>query len=271
MPSMSRPLLPAWADVSKPIIGMLHIPALPGSPQYERNWESLRHHVLDDAAALAGGGVDGLLLENFGDAPFYPGRVPPEVVACMTRVAQELRQRFDVPLGVNVLRNDGCAALAVAHAVAAAFIRVNVLCGVRVTDQGLIQGIAHELLRCRAWWGATDVRILADVNVKHSAPFGAPRPICQEVSDLIRRGGADAVIVSGEGTGVAADLTELAQVKEAAGETPVLVGSGVTPATIREVLAHADGAIVGTSLKVDGVATNPVDPARVEALIAAAR
>lgn len=250
---------------------MLHLPPLPGAPRYEADWASLRRRVLHDATALVEGGVDGLMLENFGDAPFYPGQVPPHVVACLTRVAREVRQRFTLPLGVNVLRNDGCSALAVAHAAGAAFIRVNVLCGARVTDQGLVQGIAHELLRQRACLHATDIRILADVNVKHSAPLGPPRPIRHEVTDLVERGGADAAIVSGEGTGEATDLAELALVKDAAGETPVLVGSGVTPATIREVLAQADGAIVGTSLKVDGVVTNPVDPKRVKTLVAAAR
>jgi membrane complex biogenesis BtpA family protein len=227
--------------------------------------------VLDDAAALVEGGVDGLMLENFGDTPFYPERVPPEVVACMTRVAREVRQRFDAPLGVNVLRNDGCAAIAVAHAAGAAFVRVNVLCGARLTDQGLIHGVAHGLLRQRALLNATDIRILADVNVKHSVPLGPPQPVRQEVTDVIERGGADAVIVSGAGTGEATDAAELAEVKEAAGQTPVLVGSGVTAETIRALLAHADGAIVGTWLKVDSVTTNPIDPKRVAELMAAVR
>jgi membrane complex biogenesis BtpA family protein len=249
---------------------MLHIPPLPGAPRYEGNWKSIRLRVLDDTAALVEGGVDGLMLENFGDAPFYRDRVPPHVVACMTRIAREVRQRFDVPLGISVLRNDGCAALAIAHAIKGAFIRVNVLCSARVTDQGITQGIAHELLRQRALLGATEVRILADVNVKHSAPFGSPRPLRSEVADLVERGGADAVIVSGEGTGEATDLVELARVKEVAGEAPVLVGSGVTVDTIRALLTYADGAIVGTSLKVDGLVRNPVDPKRVKGLIAAA-
>jgi membrane complex biogenesis BtpA family protein len=250
---------------------MLHIPPLPGAPRYGGDLEAIRRRVLDDAAALVEGGVDGLMLENFGDTPFYPERVPPEVVACMTRVAREVRQRFDVPLGVNVLRNDGCAAIAVAHSAGAAFIRVNVLCGARLTDQGLIHGIAHELLRQRALLNATDVRILADVNVKHSTPLGPSQPVGQEVADLIERAGADAVIVSGAGTGQATDLAELAEVKQAAGQTPVLVGSGVTAETIGGLLAHADGAIVGTSLKVDGVATKPIDPGRVRKLMAAVR
>jgi len=250
---------------------MLHIPPLPGAPRYAGNLEPIRRRVLDDATALVEGGVDGLLLENFGDTPFYPERVPPQAVACMTRLGQEVGQRCDVPLGVNVLRNDGRSALAVAHAIGAAFIRVNVLCGVRLTDQGLIQGIAHQLLRQRVQLGASDIRILADVNVKHSAPLGPARSVRQEVVDLVERGGADAVIVSGEGTGAPADPAELAQVKQAAGETPVLVGSGVTAETIRALLTHADGAIVGTSLKVDDVTVNPVDPKRVQTLIAAAR
>ncbi len=186
---------------------MLHLPPLPGAPRYARDLEPIRRRALDDAAALVEGGVDGLMLENFGDTPFFPGRVPPEVVACMTRVAREVRQRFDVPLGVNVLRNDGCSALAVAHAAGAAFIRVNVLCGARVADQGIIEGIAHELLRQRVLLDAPEIRILADVNVKHSMPLGVSQPLRQQVADLIERGGADAVIVSGAGTGEATDAT----------------------------------------------------------------
>src|SRR5687768_9330841 len=138
-----------WSTVPRPVIGMLHLPPLPGSPRYG-----------------GGGGGHGLMLDNFGDVPFYPGRVPAHVVAHMTAVACEVRRRFpSLPLGINVLRNDGRSALAVAHAAGAQFIRVNVLCGARVADQGLIQGIAHDLLRERAMLGATDVRILADVDV----------------------------------------------------------------------------------------------------------
>jgi membrane complex biogenesis BtpA family protein len=271
MPIMTRPLLPAWTDVSKPIIGMLHLPPLPGAPKFGGDAAAIQSRVLADAAALLEGGVDGLMIENFGDTPFYPDRVPAEVVAHMTHLAHEVQKRFDVPLGINVLRNDGCSALAIALAIGATLIRVNVLCGARLTDQGIVQGIAHELLRLRVRLDAHDVRILADVNVKHSSSLGPPRPIEAEVADLIERGGADALVVSGEGTGRPVDPAELAQVKAAAGDTPVLVGSGASPETIADLLTHADGAIVGTSLKQDGVTTKPVDPARVRALIAAAK
>ena len=268
---MTTVLLPEWADVSKPIIGMLHLPPLPGAPAFDGDLATIRERMLADAQMLAAGGVNGLMLENFGDTPFYPANVPNHVVAHMTGLAAEVRRAVKLPLGINVLRNDGCAALAVAHAVGAEFIRVNVLCGARLTDQGVIQGIAHDLLRLRATLGAANIKILADVNVKHSSPLGAPRPIAGEVADQIERGGADAVIVSGDGTGCPVDREEISRVKQAAGDTPVLIGSGADVATIRELLSLADGAIIGTSLKFDGVATNPVDPARVKALVAAAR
>ncbi|MFQ5807691.1 MAG: BtpA/SgcQ family protein [Phycisphaerae bacterium] len=268
---MAKPLLAAWTDVSKPVVGMLHLPPLPGAPGFAGDVAAIRSRTLSDAAALVAGGADGLLLENYGDTPFYPERVPPCVVAQMTRIACEIRPRFELPLGINVLRNDGCSALAIAHAVGASFIRVNVLCGARLTDQGIVQGVAHELLRQRVLLGARDIRILADLSVKHSASLGPPRPISLEVGDLLQRGGADAVIVSGESTGQAAEVSEVGQVKAAAGNTPVWVGSGVSVETIGAFLSVADGVIVGTSLKVDGVATNPVDPKRVSALIRAVR
>ena len=261
--------VPAWARVPFPIIGMLHAPALPGAPRASAPLAHAIDHVLRDAAALVDAGVDGLMLENFGDTPFFPRRVPHAVVAQLTCIALEIRRRHEIPLGINVLRNDASAALAIAHAVGAAFIRVNVLCGARVTDQGVIQGLAHRLLRERAHLSAEQIRILADVDVKHSAALGAPRSIEDEVADTLERAGADAVIVSGAGTGQPTDLDQLRRATAAAGVAPVLVGSGVTARTIAPLRSVADGAIVGTSLKVEGVPTNPVDPTRARELIAA--
>ena len=248
---------------------MLHAPPLPGSPEYVGDIVSVRQSVIRDAEALVAGGVDGLMLENFGDTPFYPDRVPAITVAAMTSLACDLRWRFDVPLGINVLRNDGRSALAVAVACGAAFSRVNILCGARVADQGLLQGIAHDLLRERANLQASSIQIWADVDVKHSAAF-AERPLADEVQDLIARGKADAVIVSGSATGQPIDLGTLSIVKDAAGATPVLVGSGVTAESIHQLLPYANGAIVGSSLKEDGSVRKPVDVARVQGLVSAA-
>jgi hypothetical protein len=260
-------LLPQWESIRTPLIGVLHLPPLPGSPG-AAGIERAIAVALNDARALVEGGAHGLIVENFGDAPFYPRRVPAHVTAAMTRVAAEVRRACErVPLGINVLRNDGRSALAVASAVGAEFIRVNILCGARVTDQGVIQGIAHALLRDRATLGAGHIRILADVDVKHSAPLGPSRPVEQEVADLLHRGRADGVIVTGLGTGRPVDPEMLTRVREAAGGAPVLVGSGVTAANVAEYRDHCDGLIVGTGLKRDGIVSAAVDAARVGELV----
>ena len=253
----------------KPLIGMVHLRPLPGSPNYAGRLADVRAAAVADAEALLEGGCDGLMIENFGDVPFFPGRVPAHVVSAMTTLAAAVRAAAPGrPLGINVLRNDGRSALAVALAVGANFIRVNVLCGARVTDQGVIEGIAADLLRDRAALGCPGVRILADVDVKHSAPLAA-RPLADEVADTLERGLADGLVVSGAGTGRPVDPARLADVKRAAGRALVFVGSGVTAETVGKLAEHADGFIVGTALKPGGEAAKPVDPARVKALVEA--
>jgi membrane complex biogenesis BtpA family protein len=253
-----------------PIIGMVHLPPLPGSPGFDGDRDALRTRLLEDAAALEAGGVDGIMLENFGDAPFYPDRVPRHVVADVAALASTLREHVTVPFGVNILRNDVQSALGIAAATDGAFVRVNVHTGARLTDQGVIEGMAHETVRLRDQLD-TDVAILADIDVKHSAPL-ADRSHAEVVGELIERGGADGLIVSGTGTGEAVDTTVLEDVvtaRDARGlDAPVLIGSGVTPETAPELLSVADGAIVGTALKEGDKTTNPVDEAAVERLVA---
>lgn len=257
-----------WREAAKPVIGMIHLLPLPGSPRFGGDRRVIREAMMHDAAALSAGGVHGLMLENFGDAPFYPGPVPPHVVAEMAILADEVREEFKLPLGINVLRNDSLASLGVAQAAGADFIRVNVLTGARVTDQGLVQGNAHNLLRERRRLGADSIAIFADIQVKHSAPIGPEPTLDQEVGELIERGGADAVIVSGCVTGAETDPQELARVKAAAGATPVLVGSGVTPDRLDDLLSDADGFIVGSSFKRDGLFGSPIDSERVKTFMA---
>lgn len=213
--------------------------------------------MLEDLEALVKGGVDGVILENYGDAPYFPGRVPPHTVSYLTRLALEVRGQTSLPLGVNVLRSDGIAALAVAAAVGAEFVRVNVYTGVRVSGEGLIQGEAHQIQRYRRELGV-NVKIFADVHVKHSTALGEV-DLADEVMETILRGRADAVIVSGKATGSETRLDDLRRAKAAAGPVPVLAGSGVTLATVVDTLRWADGAIVGTGLKVGGVTDKPVD------------
>lgn len=249
---------------------MIHLPGLPGSPR-ATPMASVLEAARRDAGRLVEAGFPGLMVENYGDAPFLPGAVDPVTVAALARVIGALREEIgDLPLGVNVLRNDARSALGLAAAWDLQAIRVNVHAGARVTDQGVLEGRAWETLRLRSAWGAEAVAIWADVRVKHSAPLGAPRPVAEEVAEAVERGGADAVIVTGAGTGVAADPEELAAVCRAAGAVPVLLGSGVDESTVATILAQAWGAIVGTATKEGGVTTAPVDPKRARALVRAA-
>ncbi len=256
--------------LERTIIGMIHLPSLPGSPRWDGSMARVVASALADARALIEGGVDALLVENFGDAPFTPGRVEPATVAAMSVAAAEIRRALPgAPLGVNVLKNDARAALAVAAAVGAEFIRVNVHAGAVLADQGIVQSDAYGTLRDRRLLGV-DVAIFADVGGKHAVPL-APVELEQTARDLVHRGLADALVVSGPATGQATSLAEVKRVRSAVPTVPLLIGSGVTAATAAELLSVADGLIVGTSVKRDGDVERPVDRARVEKLVAAAR
>jgi uncharacterized protein len=205
-------------------------------------------------------GYDAVIVENFGDTPFFATNVPPVTVAAMTACALAVREAApSLALGINVLRNDAAAALSIAACTGASFVRINVLTGARVTDQGVVQGDAAATLRLRKELGAESVAIWADVDVKHSAPLGAPRPLNQEVEDLTKRAMAEVVLVTGEGTGKGVDIVRLAVIKKVA-RVPVLVASGATKLTLSGLAAHSDGVIVGTALRKDGIPGGPIDP-----------
>lgn len=256
-------------SVKKPILGMVHLLPLPGSPRYGGDLGGILARALQDARSLQEGGAHGLVVENFGDLPFLPGRVEAVTVAAMTRILSEVRRSVDLPCGVSVLRNDAESALSIATATGSSFIRVGVHIGVMVTDQGIIQGRAHETLRLRSRLGAR-LKIFADLQVKHAYPLGTPDPE-REARDLLGRGLADAVVVSGVATGEPADLEVVGRVKGAIPDTPVLVGSGVCEENVEAMLKVADGAIVGTHLKEGGLIDRPIDRARVAALVRRAR
>jgi membrane complex biogenesis BtpA family protein len=241
------------------LVGVIHLRPLPGSPGYEGDLAQIASSAARDAHALADAGFEAIIVENYGDAPFVPGTVEPITVAAMTRCALAVRVAAPmVALGINVLRNDAQAALAVAAATGASFIRINVHVGARLTDQGVVQGMAHQTLRTRRALGLDGVKLLCDVDVKHSAPL-APRPLQEEAHDLTLRGHADAVLVTGSGTGRSVALPDLDLVLRAV-EAPVLVASGVTEATLPQV-RRAHGVIVGSCLRQGGQAGLPVDPA----------
>lgn len=251
------------------LIGMIHLAALPGSPHFDGAFAALIDAAVLDAKVLESAGLDGLMIENFGDVPFFPDDVPKVTVAAMTHAIGSIGSAVNLPFGVNVLRNDADAALAIAAATGASFVRVNVLSGVMYTDQGPITGRAAEVARLRADL-APDVAVMADVFVKHAAP---PPGITieQAAEELAGRALADAVIVSGTSTGRPPSIPLLRKVVAAVPTTPVYLGSGVTASSVTRFLNVATGVIAGTSIKMRGVTTNPVDPKRAKAFVKAAR
>lgn len=254
------------------LVGVIHLPPLPSAPRSQLPISELMERVVRDAEVLSRAGFDGIIVENFGDAPFEKDRTAPVTVATMTRLAAEVvRVAPELALGINVLRNDAEAALGIATAVAASFVRINVHVGARVTDQGVIEGRAAHTLRARRAMGAEHVRIWADVDVKHSAPL-APYPLDQEVEDVTKRGLAEAVLVTGSGTGQRTDLEKLARVCRVAGEIPVYVASGVDIAGLADIrAAGAYGVVVGSCLRADGKAGGPIDAERANDFVRAWR
>ncbi|AFY35604.1 photosystem I biogenesis protein BtpA [Calothrix sp. PCC 7507] len=252
-----------------PIIGVVHLSPLPTSPRWGGSLKAVIDRAEQEATALASGGVDGIIVENFFDAPFTKNRVDPVVVSAMTVVVQRIQNLVTLPVGLNVLRNDAQSAMAIASCVQAQFIRVNVLTGVMATDQGLIEGEAHQLLRYRRELGS-DIKIFADVLVKHARPLSSPN-LTVAVKDTIERGLADAVILSGWATGSPPNVEDLELASGAAGTTPVFIGSGADWENIATLMQAANGVIVSSSLKRHGRIEQPIDPIRVSQFVEAAR
>ena len=253
----------------KLLIGVIHLQPLPGAPRWRGDLRDVIRRAVADATAYERGGAHAVFIENFWDAPFTKQSVEPETIAAMTSAGCAIRDAVNLPLGFNVLRNDARAALALCAACGGSFIRVNVHTGAMLTDQGLIEGDAFHTLRYRERV-CPDAEIFADVHVKHAVPLGN-WTIENSARDTVERGLADALIVSGVGTGHAADLGDVERVRAACPKVKLLLGSGVTVANAQEYLRFADGVIVGTSVKRGGKLTNPVDPRRVAALAKAMR
>ncbi|MDB6108861.1 MAG: Photosystem assembly BtpA [Pedosphaera sp.] len=248
----------------KVLIGVVHLLPLPGSPRWQGKVAEVIKKAVADAKAYEQGGAHALFIENFGDVPFTKSTVGHETVAAMSAVGCAVREAVRLPIGFNVLRNDARAALALCVACGGSFIRVNVHTGAMLTDQGIIEGNAYETVRYRRSL-CPEAAIFADVHVKHAVPLGN-WTIEDSAHDTLERGLADALIISGSGTGVAANVPDVQRVRQACPSARILLGSGVTLKNAPEFLRLADGFIVGSSLKRGGKLANPVDAKRVAAL-----
>lgn len=250
---MSNPYLQRFNGVfggKAPVIGMVHMYALPGAPAFDGNLNAVIDRAVQDATTLAEGGVDALLVENFHDYPFYPMTVEPETVAAAAVVAREVSRQTDLPLGINILRNSWQASLGVAAAVGAQFIRLNILTDAAVTDQGIINSEAHLVARYKKHIGGEHILTLADLLTKHARPI-VERPVGVIAEDMLNRGGADAIILAGDNTAMPPSLERLRQVKDAMPDAPVILGSGMTAKHAATYAEVADGAVFGYGSKPD--------------------
>lgn len=252
------------------LIGMVHVGALPGSPAHATPTPLLAMQAAAEAKVLAESGFDAVIIENMHDRPYVHGRQGPEIVAAMTRVADEVASAISVPFGVQVLSGGEREAIAVALAAEAHFIRCENFVYSHVADEGLLaEAAAGPLLRYRRAIGADHVRVMCDIKKKHASHALTADLTIEDCAHAAEFCGADGVIVTGGFTGRPADPEEVRRVRGAV-RVPVWVGSGADPAQLGTLFAHADAVIVGSWLKEGGVWSNPVDRKRCDALVAEA-
>jgi membrane complex biogenesis BtpA family protein len=258
-------------DNPKPIIGVVHLLPLPGSPRWDGQIESICSRAEQEALALTTGGVDGIIIENFFDAPFAKNHLDPAAVCVFTLAVKRVMALCDLPIGINCLRNDGLSALAIAFATGAQFIRVNVYLGAMLTDQGIIEGNGRELLLYRKSLQAQKtIKIFADVLVKHAYPMANNVDLVLSAEEIIERGLADALIVTGTKTGSSPELSDLKKIRAALPKCSLIAGSGCSKDNITQLLDIADGVIVASSLKQEGLIEQPIDVEKVRTLVQAA-
>ncbi|WP_226572016.1 BtpA/SgcQ family protein [Mangrovibacter yixingensis] len=275
MGSISATKTSAIQDIfsrDKVVIGVIHCEAFPGAPKYNgKSFFDIVERALRDAENYIAGGVHGLIVENHGDIPFSkPEDIGPETAAFMAVITDNIRQRFSVPLGINVLANAAIPALATALAGGADFVRVNQWANAYIANEGFVEGAAAKALRYRNQLQASHIRVFADSHVKHgSHAIVADRSVAELTRD-VEFFEADAVIATGQRTGDSATLSEIDDIRSAT-SLPLLVGSGVTPDNVATILGRTQGVIVASALKEGGVWWNPVERERVVKFMAAAR
>lgn len=264
--------VPTATDIfgrEKALIGMVHLGALPGTPSHRQSMAEIVEQAVGEAVMLAEAGFDAIMIENMHDVPYEQRDVGPEIVAGMSMVACAIRRSAPIPLGVQVLAAANKAAMAVAHASGAQFIRAEGFVFSSVADEGFLdRADAGPLLRYRKAIGAEHVHVLADVKKKHSAHAITGDVDVGEMAKAAEFFGADGIIVTGIATGQPIRLDDLGTVRVASSR-PLIVGSGVTPDSVANLLAYADGLIVGSWYKQDGLWSNPPDAARARELVRA--
>ncbi|MCL2325559.1 MAG: BtpA/SgcQ family protein [Proteobacteria bacterium] len=242
------------------LIGMVHLQALPGTPNHRASITQILDAALRDAQALVEGGCDALLVENMADLPYLNGSVGPEIVAAMAIAVDRIVTGFDLPVGLQVLAAANLEAMGIAACAGASFIRAEAFAYAHVADEGWINASAAHVLRLRKRLDA-DVRVFADVQKKHACHVVTSDTSLEDLSHGFAFCGADALIVTGVSTGAQANIQDVTRARSA--HLPVIIGSGIDAQNAASFGAVADGLIVGSSIKIDGNWRNSVDVARV--------
>ena len=246
--------------MNKTIIGMLHLLPLPGSPNYSGDFNEILDRAKQDLDNLLEGGISTVNIENYGDVPFSKNPAKPITVSAFTKIVSKLESDFDFDFGVQVMRNDALAGLSIAEITGASFIRVNVLSGDVVAEEGIIEGDARSVMDLKKLLNSK-VKVFADVLVKHAVPIGN-QDLRLTAKATVERNLADGIIVTGDITGEEASVNDLKLLKEEI-DKPILIGSGINKENANLFLEHCDGVIVGTSLKEAGMTNNPISKDRV--------
>ena len=252
-----------------PLVGMVHVHALPGSPRHSLPLPSILEHAVAEARVYREAGFGAVMIENMHDRPYLKSRAGPEVVAALSVIGYEVKRETGLPCGIQILAGANEAALAAAAAGGLEFIRVEGFVYAHVADEGVMEGCAGELLRYRESIGAEHIAILTDIKKKHSSHAITADVDLPETARTAEFFLSDGVIVTGTRTGAETNIDDIRKAKDAV-SIPVVVGSGATEKNIRVFLDAADGVIVGSAAKQDGRWENPVDPARAAALVKAA-
>ena len=245
---------------SKTVIGVIHVGALPGTPRGSQSVSELVALARQEAKLYREAGVDGVIVENMHDVPYLRGEVGPEIVAAMTAVGIAVKAECGFPVGVQILAGANIEAMAVAHAAGLDFIRAEGYAYAHVADEGLIEASAAQLLRYRKLIGASRVQVWADVKKKHAAHAITSDVSLGETAETVEFMGADCVIVTGSATGKAPKVADVQEAKSHC-RLPVFLGSGITENNLAEFYDHADGFIIGSAFKCDGLWSNTIDPA----------
>ncbi len=251
---------------TKPIIGMIHLAALPGTPKNNKTPEQIISAAVEEAIIYQKSGLEVIMIENMHDLPYMKSEISHEISSLMAIIAYEIKRRTGLFCGIQILAGANEAALGAAHSAGIDFIRAEGFVFGHVADEGYIDASAAKLLRYRKAIDAENILVFTDIKKKHSAHAVTADVSIVETAKAAEFFLSDGIILTGKSTAEQADIEELKKVKEQI-NIPVLIGSGITDKNILDFYHLADGFIVGSYFKKDGFWQNPPEKSRIEKLL----